>query len=241
MVMEEQDSSLDIEDGSYFREARKWYSVKYIALISERVIYIIITLLSFIVLIVSIIAIYRLMPLKPSVPFTYISKNGVETVSHIELLEREWGEPSDVSLRRYFCQEYVERREGYNINQLNTNVLYVYNHSDDFTAREYRDYMDKSNPRSPIVLFQARIERKVAVSDVTVMLKEENKYECEVSFSAIIANDTGYEETFYRAKLQFDYTNVAYEYTDEDAIAGKPLKVTPMTFKVTEYSVKQRK
>ena len=239
--MTQQDPRLNIEDGSYFREGRKWYSLKYVALISERVIYIIITMLALLILIASVVGILRLLPLTPPVPFTYISRDGVGTLAHIESLENEWGEASDVSLRRYFCEEYVRRREGYNIRKLNANVLYIYNHSNEVTARNFRDYMDKSNPRSPLVMYQSRIERRVTVDEVIVTPLGDNKYEAVVDFSAILVRDGGYEQTYHRAQLQFDYTDIKYEHTDEDTINGKPLKISPMTFKVTEYSAKQRK
>jgi type IV secretory pathway component VirB8 len=239
--MSKKENDWSVDDGSYFREAREWYSMKYVALISERVVYIVITVLALVLFVLSCMAIYGLLPLTPSAPFTYMAKNGRDTIAHIRLLERKWGEPNDVSLRYYFAEEYVKRREAYSIKTLNSSVLYIYGHSSANVAKEFRGYIDASNPQSPLVLYQSRVERKIDIvsSDITPL--GNNKYEARVDFVAMVAKDNGYEQTYHRSKLQFDYTDIHYDYTDEDVIAGKPLKIDPMAFKVTAYSVKQRK
>jgi type IV secretion system protein VirB8 len=239
--MSKKEKDWSVDDGSYFREAREWYSMKYVALISERVMYIVITVLALVLFVLSCMAIVGLLPLTPSAPFTYMAKNGRDTIAHIRLLERKWGEPTDVSLRYYFVEQYVLRREAYSINALNLNVLYVYGHSTDEVAREFRQFIDASNPQSPLMLYQSRVERKITILDSDVVPLGNNNYEARVDFMATVATENGYEQTYHRSKLQFHYTDVHYDYTDEDVIAGKALKIDPMTFKVTAYSVKQRK
>lgn len=242
----QKDDMVSVRDGSYFRDARDWYDVCYWSLLTERAWYVVISILGIVFFILAVTAIIKLLPLSPSVSYTYLSKDGVNTVARMRRMEGEnEGEDPNVSLRRYLAEEYVERREMYSVARLSGNVLYVYNNSSDAVAAAFRQYMDKSNPRSPVVMYQASTERKVTVFDVLVEKDEEaageNKYIAYVDFSASLARDGEYVQTFHQAELHFDYTDLTFDQTDEEVIQGKPLKIVPMTFKVTAYSAKQRK
>ncbi len=237
-----------VEDGSYFREARSWYSRVNLALMSERVLYIVLTAIAALIFLVGIIAVLRLLPIKPVRPFIYVSKNGVTTVARLRGLS-QGSETPDEALRRYFCSEYVMRRESYNIKKLNSNVLYVYRQSDEKTAQIFQRYMDKSNTRSPIVMYQAEAERAINVTDVKITPKGEGKYVADVDFEATVITMGDQTKTQHHATVEFKYKDLGVpqekEANKEEAKnifdQVSTVKVEPMEFMVMGYSVMQRK
>jgi type IV secretory pathway component VirB8 len=237
-----------IEDGSYFREARSWYSRVNLALMSERVFYIVLTAIAALIFLIGVVALIRLMPIKPTRPFIYISKTGTTTLARLRALS-EGSETPDEALRRYFCTEYLKRRENYSIKNLSSNVLYIYRHSDEKTGQVYQRFMDKSNNRSPIVMYQAAAERAINVTDINITPKGGEKYVADVEFDALVTSMSEQTKTQYHATIDFKYKDLGIP-QEKEVEKGKAtnifeqmstVKVTPMEFMVTSYSVMQRK
>lgn len=247
-ISEKEQLKKDIEDGTYFREARSWYSRVNLALMSERVFYIVLTCIAAVVFIIALISVTLLLPITPTVPFIYVSKTGETTLARLRPLS-EGTETSDEALRRYFCQEYVLRREGYSIKKLSSNALYIYRHSDDKTAQVYQRFMDKSNNRSPIVMYQAAAERTISITNVEIQHKGGLKYTASVDFDATVSGIDVESKTKHHATIDFDYKDLGVpqeKMVDKSEAKNifdqmSTVKVAPMEFKVTGYSVMQRK
>lgn len=241
ILMQDDDLKEKIRDGTYFQEARKWYSTVYMSLISERVFYVILTSASIFTLLIAIAAVGSLMPLSPTVPLFIKSDNVLRNLPRITPLSTE-PEDANVSLRRFYAGTYVKNREIYSKDKVNELVRFVFYHSDKPTYDTFTRYYDTTNPRSPIVRYAALADRYVQIQDIDVRPSEgkPGKYEATVYFVAVVTSYEGSEQSSWRADLTFDYQDLVVE-QDVDKTIDTGLKITPMKFKVTSYNVRELK
>lgn len=241
IAMQDDDLKEKIRDGTYFQEARKWYSTVYMSLISERVFYVILTSASILTLLIAISSVSSLMPLSPTVPLFIRSDNVLRNLPRITPLSTE-PEEANISLRRFYAGTYVKNREIYSKNKVNELVRFVFNHSDSPTYETFKRYYDTTNPRSPIVRYAALADRYVQIQNVDVRPNDDKpgKYEATVFFVAILSSYEGNQQSFWRADLTFDYQDLVVEQAVDKTI-DTGLKITPMKFRVTSYNVRELK
>ncbi len=237
-----------LKDGTYYEEARKWYSEVYMSLISERVFYVILTTIAGLTFLLSLLALIRLLPIVPTEPLVIFQDDVAHKLPIIKKLA-ETGENPDVGLRRYFVEKYVEYRENYDRDKIASQARAVYNLSDKDTYDYYRRLIDVSNPRSPVVRYESRADRSIDVLRMQIEKDETREggfYKADVYFVAYLNTFGNIEESYWSADLEFEYVDAKVEQLQEEgaeAVADedKELKVIPMQFKVTSYNVREKK
>ena len=230
-----------IEDGTYFRESRRWYSSVYMSLISERYFFIVLTSIAFLTSVIALIAVLRLLPLNPRMPFLYEARNAYEEVPTIVPIKTYRTQDMNDALRRFFLVEYVSRREGYSSRTVDDRLNFVRNYSDEETYERYDKYLDIANPRSPVQKLGNLYTLSAAVDSSTLVITPSSKpdtYLASVEYEVDLYTQKLEKQVSYRADLTFSYKDLIVDQTD-DMHKGDHFKITPMEFKVTDYKVKQ--
>lgn len=242
--MSQRELSESIRDGSYFEEARRWYSEVYLSLISERVFYVILTSIGVLTSLVALVALISLLPIVPAKPFIIRSDDVPHELPLLTKLAESRGMEPNVVIRRFLAKKYVEYRENYAHDGLAASARVIYH----WSAREafdlYRRFIDTGNPRSPIVLYESNARREVEVESVNVLPSVDgtaNAYTAVVNFVAYVWYP-GKEEELSRwtAELDFVYKDAVVDQKKTDEKTGRMI-VTPMGFAVNRYAVRERK
>ncbi len=237
-----QDESLkrSVSDGSYFIEARRWYDVAYMSLISERLLYIIYSILSLIIMALALKGVVGLLPIKPGAPLVMMTRNVIKEYPTIVPLGDVEENPDHV-IRRFFITQYVLRRERYDKDLIADSARFVLNYSSPDVYGEYRQFYDKSNPRSPILRYESRARRLIEIGDISIRLTgdkasagETAQYDARVAFRAIVADETRAKTSYWTAELRFEYQDIQVVKND-DPDSKRALKVIPMKFRVLDY------
>lgn len=232
------DIAENIRSGTYFREAHAWYTTKYMSILSERFFFIVLTLIAFITLMFAIMALAGLMPINRQVPFFYVSRDISRELPLMKPLRATQLEPINNALRRYFVAAYVANRENYTLDKLQPQYRMVQKHSDDNAFAVYRRFIDPSNPRSPITMYQRKSIKNISVVRVTTTPDATpGRYNATVDFTARVRSFGKEEQSNWQAQLLFNYQDLTVEQTEE--VSDKPLKVTPMKFTVLEYTSRE--
>ncbi len=234
--------SESIQDGSFFEESRKFYSEVYISIISERVLYIVLTSFGLLTGLVSLFALLALLPLAPAEPFLFRSTNAVHSLPLISPISKDTAELPDVALRRYLVNQYVSYREGYSRDKIALRARAIFHWSTKDNYEIYRRSIDTSNPRSPVVRYESSAEREIEVINTEIQsrtLGEENAYIAKVDFVAYVIRMGKVEPTLWRADLEFKYIDALVDQDKLDPQTGKMI-VEPMKFVVSSYNVRER-
>ncbi len=232
------EESLEIADkvrsGEYFRDARTMADFDLHNPMSERYVYILITIFSLITFSFAIIAWQGLYPLKPQVPFIFITNDIVEDYPRIIALRSYTGEDNDTALRRYLIQNYVLLREEYDATLFDRNHSAVEVLSNKDVVKEYEDFIAPINPESPISLYQRHTTRRVAILSTKELKRPENdeNYHIQVVYNSfLLRDDVEKEAGRYQVDVAFKYKNIKL-----DQSTGK---IEPYGFIVTSYQIKK--
>ncbi len=240
---EYKDFAAAIEDGSYFVQARKWYDVVYMSLMPERCFYIMLTSLAGIVVLLSLLALARLLPISPTEPLLFPMKNVTRDVPVISRIRTSRHQPVNDALQRYFLEQYVQKRENYSFDTVQSAFRFIKYYSDEGVLKTYRRYIDPTSARSPINRYERTLTRDIDVLRVRINRidgetedwQKKTDYIATVLFDAYVIGTEQIEATRWKAMLEFEYDPLIMN-QPEDLKNGE-LKVDPMTFSVTDYTV----
>lgn len=243
--MQDEENSKEIAEmirsGEYFKDARAWYSTCYHSPMSERNLYIVVTICAVTVTWFSISAFQSLFPLSPHVAFPLVVVEAEKMAADISPLAED-REDVNSALRRYFVRDYVAHRERYVIEVLENNVRRIRQTSSPEVYEEYRRYLSPQNPSSPVVLYERHTARDIALTrysvnpfldseDVAEAAKD-GRYKAVVEFEATTINSSKEEHTsHWVAEMDFEYQDA---YVDQDNF-----DVSEMKFIVTRYAVRE--
>lgn len=227
-----------IEDGSYFGEARHWYSLLYITPISERILFIIITAIAAVIFCFAVMSVYNLMPIKPRVPFVYRAKDIIgEVPSMIRFKAPD--EPSNPALIKYYLGTYVTMRESYQESLFLMRWKFMQYYSNPSTFNEYNRLSNPENPRSLIRQYGKYADVKTMIHEVTFD-REVQPYQGVVQFSTEVIGTGNRKKTDWTATIRFEYTDLIETDHFDEAINDYVLTYKEPTFKVVSYDVRER-
>lgn len=227
-----------IRSGEYFRTAHQWYTTKYMLVLSERFFFIVLTMIAGLTMIFAVFGLIGLMPINQQVPFYYYSRDISRELPLMISLRQNKMEPINSAVRRFYAAKYVENRENYILDKLQPQFRMIQKHSNEAAFSVYRRFIDPSNPRSPITLYQRNKIKEIHVNNVAIFPnKATGRYNATVDFTARVKS-MGLETTsVWQAQLLFAYNDLTVDQTEEKT--DKPLKITPMTFSVLEYTARE--
>lgn len=226
------------EDGTYFEEARKWYSLLYIGPISERIFFLVITGIALLISIFSFISVLNLLPIAPRVPFVYRAKDMMGEIPTM-IRFKAANEPSNPALVRYYLGLYVTMRESYNEADFNMRAAFNKHYSDDKTFGEYHRIVDPNNPRSPIRQYGKYAEVKVEVQSVNYD-RGVKPYKGIVNFSTEVIGSDKPKKTNWTATISFEYTDLVEQDRFDEQLDDYVLTYNEPTFRVVSYDVRER-
>ncbi len=233
-----------INDGSFFEEGRKWYSLIYMYFMPERCIYIIYCALAFISMCMIFLALIMLQPLAPTVPLLFPMKNVLADVPRIKKLRVSPHQEVNDALQRFFIREYVSRRENYSFDKIQTSFRFLRNHSSESVMNDYRALIDPNSPRSPINMYERKSTRRIYFQNVVIRradngnindYSKDRDYYADVFYAAYVTTGDKIETTNWHSQINFNYKQL--QVTQPEDLEHEKPKVTPMKFTATDYSV----
>ena len=226
--------SKKVHSGEYFSEAKEMYDLDVNDPMTDRYLYIFISIISIAIFIAVFIAFNGLYPLKPSVPFIYSVNDIVEDLPKIKTLRKVDGEDTDSALQRFLIENYVKMREEYQLKFFDRNQSVIETISTKQVFADYEKFIDKNNPLSPIVMYQRHTERSINILSSKWIKNISNKdnlqdYNMQIIYNAKI-NKIGQEPQFSRWKVDVAFK---YEPIKLDTETGN---IKPYGFIVTSYN-----
>ena len=261
-LMYEQSEELKerIASGQYYEDARQWYSIVYMSLVSERFHYILLSLFGVVIMIAALSTLLSLLPLEPRQSFLYLSEDVAHTEPRLMKIRLNPNEDVDHAVRRHMLEQYLVHRESYDQEEIAMNNAVVFRHSDAATYERYRRMMDPTNPRSPMVLYEALAKRRVVVSSVTITRDdgqpsvdlgsaayladgdykpEESVFKAVVKYRALVKSLEGQQVSDWVAQIKFTYMPVKHEVVMNASDNVDKLTIENMKFVVIDYTARR--
>lgn len=159
-----------IENGDYFKDAMEWYSLSYISPITERAFFVLLSILSVFITYMFITIISSALPLKETVPVvikekdTAVYRTTIKSIKH-----KDEAKTTDEAVLRFLLINYIKEREEHNykrakIQDVNEKLDKIKNNSSVEVFEQFKDFMSRSNPSSPIHFFNKNVERKITIN-----------------------------------------------------------------------------
>jgi type IV secretory pathway component VirB8 len=234
-----------VRSGEYFRDARSMYDTDVHNPMSERYVYIFITLVSWSILAVSFVAWQGFFPLEPRVDFIFAANDIVDDRPRVKPLVRFHGEDPNVALRRFLVQHYVKLREEYDAKFFDRNHNAVESLSIPKVLEEYEEIVSPLNPSSPVSKYQRSISREINILSTTTLAKSEytknieysdykddpHLYYMQIIYDAVLTKgENKSESTRYKVDVAFRYNDIKL-----DEVTGK---IRPYGFVIISYNAK---
>jgi type IV secretion system protein VirB8 len=162
-----------VEDGSYFKDARDWYIFRYIYPVCERTLLFFIASIAGLVTYILAITIINAFPITQESPVVIHSKDQSVYFPVIKPLKDSIELTTiDEAVIKYLSTKYLQKREAYNfrkfdIRSLNDRLNYIKNNSSSQEYINFQTFLNKSNPRSPILYFGKDFQRSVNIDMVS--------------------------------------------------------------------------
>lgn len=229
-----------MESGEYYREALRWYSIKYHSPIAERALLIIITLGAGIVTLMTIISLFMVLPLVETKTMIVRVPQSLDRVARVQqLMTDPRGNPNQ-AVMEWFVSNFVEVRESYDIDKQERYNVRVWVLSAPQVYAQYSNYY--KGPDSPTRRYERHTKRQIDVRNVTVKNVESQgridgspaetvDIKAVVQFEALELSSREERKSAWVADIAFRFSKIHV-----DQITGE---LTPMEFKVTGYESKQ--
>ncbi len=228
---EDYDLAEKIKSGEYYRAAREQYHILYSDPLSDRYLYLGMTMLSLLIMLVALIDIKLILPLEEKMPFIYNTQDIVEDLPSIQRLGKRT-EDTNYLLKTYLASNYVKFRENYNVLTIDRNANAIRTQSTPEVFEEYQQLMDPQNTSSPIALYQRHSNRTVEILDVRPASNADDENEIEVEYDAIV------ESAMERKKTRM-LANIAFRFSDITIDQLKDGTLPPLEFTVTRYQTRR--
>lgn len=222
-----------VRSGEYFREARKMFDIDIHDPMSDRYLYILFILVSLVTVFISYEAYTSFFPLRPRVPFIYVTYDIVEDRPMVKTLVDYHGEDANVALRRFLVKHYVKLREDYSAPIFDRNHNAVKSLSTPDVFRAYELFISPLNPESPVSLYHRSMARTINIVSIIPIVdieKEKNnhEYRVQVVYDAVIERgETKINQTRHKVDVAFIYKDIRL-----DSETGR---IEPYGFVVLSY------
>ncbi|MBI1276436.1 hypothetical protein GC177_10790 [bacterium] len=214
--------------GKHLSDQKNWYADRYQAMVVQRNILALVTLISLVATLISALSVSLLTPLKSVQPFVIQvdEKSGMtQVVTPLSRKELE----SQKELAQYFVIKYVRAREAYDAALYTENYKTVRLMSEAKIAEEYKKLFNSNNPQSPSNLYGQEIKRVINVR--SFQFTGDNS--AQVRIRVTLEGDTVINKDPVDYIVWVSYEFQALELTAEQRY------INPVGFKVTSYTVDQ--
>lgn len=231
-----------IKSGEYFKDAREWYSLRYVHPNSHRSFLIMITIASVVMAIISINIFFTFLPLKEVVPIAIELPSKVDQFARLRKIGRQNEDPNE-SLIKYLIVRYIEAYENYDYEAITKGhkLRYLKESSSRNVFDKYKNFISTENPRSPVLRYKRYTKRIIEPVNINIIKKldengipkkiEDGIQKITVKFRAHEYGPNAGDTTTWLAKIELDYSTVQY--------SREIKKFSPLNFKVKYYEVSQ--
>lgn len=214
-----------IKDGSYYSDAREWYARKYLYPMTERAFLFFIAAVIGTIFIISIQNIQFLLRDDDPTPIIIKADNSTDYFSVIKPLANEHG-TTQGAVAKYLLKDYIQTRENYSYNEntvknLRHNLKKIKGSSSKTVLNEYKNYMDETNPYSPIVRYKNHTSRSVEIKSLSFADGQASSGKAKIVFEATTTN----KKTKEQDKSLWE-TTIHFRLPDIETLArtGAPLR-----------------
>lgn len=182
---------------------------------------------SWILIVLLGVALVGLTPLKTAIPYLLRVDSTTGYVDKIEPYNAAAG-TVDQAVARFFIARFVENREGYEWNTVQSMYDIVESASSSAVFSAYQNYM--SSDFSPVKKLSKKLKMNVKVNSITFL----DGKTAQVRFTKLITEpdsslSAGYKPSVWRATLTFDFSNKVT--TEKERLTN------PLGLKITSYKV----
>lgn len=245
-----------VEDGTYFIAARKWYSELFHTPIAQRSYYIFVILLSLINVYFAVLSFTGVFPISVRVPFVTYSNDVTQDIPRIKRISSFKSEDKNLAVMKFLVRSYVINRESYDLSLFELRYRNIWSQSSKEAFEEYKKQIDASNPYSFYRMYTNRARRSIDIQSVNIEHGKDALI-AHVVFEApvtLLSSGSRIGTSKWRADFTYQYTDFAVDQSldTHNAVArffgltgnalrvsGERRKVVPMTFVVSDYKVKE--
>lgn len=249
-------TNADIENGTYIRRARQWYSDVYHVPIAERSFYIIVIVLALINSSIAIQSFLSIFPINVKVPFLTYTNDAWTDLPIAKKLAESAHEDKNFAVMRHLVKAYVVNRESYDIENYELRYRNIASQSTKSVFDKYKENMDASNLYSPYRIYTNRFRRNVSIVSIDFQ-SSANDYTSKIVFYASVVNVFDGKETKrskFLADINYQYSEFNVDQSLDENVwiarllgltgesikaSGEKRKITPMKFVVSGYEVRE--
>lgn len=217
--------SQDVESGKYFSEAREWYHNIYIKPASECAMMYVLTIGAITLWCITLFNLYSVLPYKENITVVAKLNNTIDYYPKLRRLVNNY----DSNVIKFIASRYVKAKESYLPHEFQSNYLFVYRNSSKKIFDQHRQYIDPSNPKSPLASYGWK--GKIIV-DIKEVLHNDDKN------LTVIFTKKGYDNYNKLLFAQNLAAKIKYKVGDIDLRSGKNSRIN---FTVDSYSVNEIK
>lgn len=249
-------ANADIENGTYIRKARQWYSDIYHVPIAERSFYIIIIILAIINSLLAVQSFLSIFPLNVKVPFLTYSEDAWADLPIAKKLVVDPLEDKNFAVMRHLVKTYVVNRESYDIENYELRYRSTGTQSTKSVFEKYKENMDATNLYSPYRIYTNRFKRNITIIDTAFQSMGKDAAARVVFYASVVNVHDGREakRAKFQADINFQYSNFDVDQSLDENVwiarllgltgqsikaSGDKRKITPMKFVVSGYEVRE--
>ncbi len=213
MSSERQEIADKIRDGSYYTDARNWYSIKYLYPISERSMMFLFTIVALFALIPIALLFHNIAQTNNQVPFPINVPDSTYHVSVIRPLAKK-SETAQEAVAKYLISDYVKSREEYihqNVTADNLKKLLkkIKSSSAKPILNEYVSYMNENNPYSPLIRYKDHTNRFIKIKSLSFLDHDQTSGKAKVIFEATEESIGTIKKSTWEVAINFRLPDVA--------------------------------
>ncbi len=228
-----------LTDDAYFKGARQWFTELYIAPISNRGFFLVISALGLLSLFVVLVAMIGFMPVRQQMTLVVNNPRIDEAVIDVQPL-RLPGTELNEAFKKFMVAHYVTMREAYKAKDWESQRAFVRAHSDNLMIAAYEAATAETNPNSYRASLQQVGERLITIRNIQITNKDD-LYEAVASFTAEFKNVTNLPQSSWTATLRFQYSNTELGLSKSMNGDSEKITATIPLFKVLSYEVVQNR
>jgi len=228
--MERENLKEYIESKDYFKDARSWYNMKYMAPNTHKVWVFYGFLAVTLVFLSLLVNIQNLLPVKRKLTYAVSVVSDVsEGETRAQIYEMGEGEGAGAPyqfIATHLLKNYVIMREDFDYSKLKKQFNYVKKNSTRLIFKRFYNYMSVNNPDSPIMRYQQLAIRKININ--SIKFAEDGKALVKFASKAKDISGNEFEDLKWEAMIGFNMGEVGRK-----ASTGSRFK-----FVVTDYKLK---
>ncbi|MCT4635717.1 MAG: type IV secretion system protein [Rickettsiales bacterium] len=225
--------SKHIKEGKYYEDARLWYVNRFVLPMSERTYLLIVMGVYIFALMVSWYYYVNTKPAEPGITYM-LPTNEISTTYAVINPVGSDKETPQIGINKYVISNYVKTRESYyyDAKEIQNQLRFIQNTTVGTEFLKYKSMTSDNNPNSPIMIYQDKYRRSIAVKKVDLIQSSSNTQQAMVYFQSDLKNlaSNRIVSQDFLATIDFKIENIEMLMQNNDKRLG---------FLVTKYHIRE--